>query len=111
MTLEELLAKREIEDLLYQYCRAIDRMDDALCLSVWHKDGTVQYFDRRPVQTIQEFLAYIAPAALKLKGQSHAITNVLIKVDGNVAYSESYSISFVQYFPADGKIVDDIRCG
>ena len=111
MTLEELFAKREIEDLLCEYCRATDRIDDALCLSVWHKDGTVQYFDRRPVQTIQEFLSYIAPGRLKIKGQTHAITNVLIKVHGDVAYSESYSISFVQYVPEDGKVVDDIRCG
>ena len=110
MTLEDLIVKKEIEDLLYIYCRAMDRVDDDLALSVWHEDGTLQYFDR-PVQTIRQFLAYSSPARLTLKSHTHAIVNILTKVDGDMAYSESYGISLGQQVPNDGVVIDDIYSG
>ena len=36
MTVEELLAKQEIRDVLMRYSRAIDRMDSELLASVYH---------------------------------------------------------------------------
>ena len=37
---EELLAKQAIREVIYRYCRGLDRMDRALALSCWHPGGT-----------------------------------------------------------------------
>src|SRR5438477_89804 len=37
--LETLAAKQAITEVIYRYCRGLDRMDRALALSVWHPGG------------------------------------------------------------------------
>ena len=39
MTLEELVAKQEISELLHRYCRGIDRFDRDLVRSCYHDDA------------------------------------------------------------------------
>jgi hypothetical protein len=41
--IEVLLTKQAITEVLYRYCRGLDRMDRAMASSVWHPGGTADY--------------------------------------------------------------------
>jgi hypothetical protein len=85
----ELVAKQEITEVLYRYCRGLDRMDRALADTVWHVDGTADYvgmFDG----TADGFLDWVWVQHEALYRHSHQITNILIEVDGDRAASEAY---------------------
>src|ERR1700676_916277 len=40
---DELGAKQAITEVLYRYCRAIDRMDRDLASTIWHPGGSADY--------------------------------------------------------------------
>lgn len=39
----QLADKEAIRDLIYTYCRAVDRIDIPLGHSIWHEDGVADY--------------------------------------------------------------------
>ena len=82
-------AKLAITEVLYRYCRALDRMDRDLADTIWHPGGTADYGP-----TFQGPAAGLLDAMwaghAKLLGHSHQVTNVLIEVDGDRAASEAY---------------------
>ena len=41
--LEAAADRQEITDLIYRYCRAMDRMDHEQGYAIWHEDGTADY--------------------------------------------------------------------
>ena len=90
--IQELLDKQALLEVVTRYCRAVDRCDAELLLSVYHEDawddrGT---FKGRPT----EFLARLQELMMnqeKTPGPvQHTITNALFEVDGDVAYGETY---------------------
>ncbi|MDB5446763.1 MAG: aromatic-ring-hydroxylating dioxygenase beta subunit [Phenylobacterium sp.] len=93
MGLEELAAHIEIQQVLYRYCRGVDRGDVALLASVYHPDGIDRHGAFSGLGT--EFAALLVPRMdqVPTAGQHH-ITNVLIELNGQVANVESYYIAF-----------------
>lgn len=91
MNLLLLQAKQSITEVLYRYCRGLDRMDKALALSVWSPKAIVDYG-----ATFRGKAAEFVDVAWKIHGEleshSHQISNILIEVDldTNTASSESY---------------------
>ena len=88
--LTELADKQAIRDLVYTYCRAVDRMDVPLGHSIWHDDGWADYGadyyqgpGKRVIDTICEHHR-------NLISHSHQVTNILISLDGDRAGSEAY---------------------
>jgi hypothetical protein len=82
-------AKLAITEVIYRYCRALDRMDRALADTVWHPAGTADYgptFQGSATGLLDAMWANHA----KLLGHSHQVTNILIEVDGDHAGSEAY---------------------
>lgn len=108
--IETLLAKQEITEQLYTYCRAFDRLDDALALTVWHEGGTVQYGDQ-PVVTIADYLKPSSNVRRALDNCSHQVTNILIRVRGEKAVSEAYVTASLQEKPVDGKMGENLFRG
>jgi hypothetical protein len=82
----------EIQQVLYRYCRAVDRGDEALLSSVYHP-GAV---DRHGAYqgTGEAFAAMLVSSMDRAPrvGQHH-ITNVLIELDGDAADVESYFLA------------------
>jgi len=109
-TLETLLAKQAITEQLYRYCRAFDRMDHALALSVWHADGTVQY-GNKPTEPIAAYLGPSETYRWTLDNCSHQITNLLIRVRGARAVSEAYVTASLQEQAQDGRVVENLFRG
>jgi hypothetical protein len=85
----DIEAKLAITEVIYRYCRALDRMDRALADTVWHPAGTADYgptFQGSASGLLDSMWANHA----KLLGHSHQVTNILIEVDGDHAGSEAY---------------------
>ena len=88
--LRDLLDKQRITEVLYTYCRAMDRNDRELGYTVWHPDGTANYegmFDGLG----RDFVDFgIGAHETVFDGTSHQVTNVTIEVGGSRAKSEAY---------------------
>ena len=108
-SLDTLLAKQAITEVIYGYCRALDRMDKDAAYQVWHPDGTADYGEDIFGGTGHEFVDWVWTAHAAMSTHSHQITNVLIKVKGDKAVSEAYVTVALRTLPfGDGADVADI---
>jgi hypothetical protein len=112
---EVLLIKQEIAETLYLYCRAMDRIDEALTLSIWHPDGTCNYSSKSgvPDMLFRDYLTGSTKARAGFANHSHQITNILIKPegDGARALSEAYFTASLQTVPKDGWVSEHLWRG
>ncbi len=106
LTVDELLAREQIRDVLYRYCRGVDRGDVGLLKSVYHTDalddhGTFQGSGHDFARYIVENMDGAA------NGAQHHITNVLIELNlaALSAQVESYFIAFHPYTDASSSRV------
>ncbi len=110
VVLEELVAKQAISEIIYRYCRGLDRMDRPLALSCWHTDGTADYGELFR-GTGEGFIDWVWPRHEALLGHSHQITNILIEVDGERAASESYVTVALRSERDAGTLTDRVTRG
>jgi len=89
-TLAELADKQAIRDLIYTYCRAVDRIDVPLGHSIWHDDGHADYgagYYQGPGKGV---IDTICAHHQHLLSHSHQVSNILIELHGESAGSEAY---------------------
>lgn len=103
----ELLAKQAITEVLYSYCRGLDRMDRALADTVWHPGGTADYGPMFQ-GTGAEFLDWVWKTHENFTAHSHQITNILIRLEPDVqhALSETYLTVVLRTPVVDGTVSD-----
>jgi hypothetical protein len=84
-------ARRQIQDALLRYARGVDRLDAELISSAYYPDAEdyrgaagPAFIGAKAGPTIVERLRASCDASF------HSITNMLIEIDGDVAWSESY---------------------
>lgn len=87
-SVHELLDKQACVELVYRLARAIDRCDESLLRSLFHPGATDDHGAFHG--TAAGFADWVMPVLNSMKRTQHCIANVLIEVDGNVAYGESY---------------------
>lgn len=88
-SLESVADRQAIEELIYRYCRSVDRIDPALGYSIWHRNAVADY---------GEFYHGDGPGVIDLICEqhrhtlchSHQVSNILIQLDGDRAGSECY---------------------
>jgi len=90
--LQALLDKHAIYEVLARYARAIDRRDEVLLRSVFHPDAIDHHAGRRATAT--EFCTWAMQLLGRIGPTAHYMGFPLIELDGNVAYSECYTIAF-----------------
>ena len=98
--LRQLADKQAITELLYTYCRAVDRIDAVLGHSIWHEGSHADYgadFYQGPGPGV---IDKICASHMGLRAHSHQVTNILITLDGDRAGSEAYVHAVLQ---RDGK--------
>ncbi|HEY1831421.1 MAG TPA: nuclear transport factor 2 family protein [Acidimicrobiales bacterium] len=87
--ISDLSDRQAITDVLHRYCRAIDRADEELLASVYHPDafddhgsfsGDATAFVSRTIERMRD----------EYEASQHRIANVLIDLQGDLAYVESY---------------------
>jgi uncharacterized protein YceH (UPF0502 family)/ketosteroid isomerase-like protein len=90
---QALLDKQAIHEVLAKYCRALDRCDVELMKSVYWEDavdahgifhGNAHEFCEFIVRSVQDWFEVA----------THVITNLLIDLRGDVAYTEAYLYSY-----------------
>jgi hypothetical protein len=87
--------KQAITDLIYRYCRSMDRIDAELGYSLWHDDAVADYGDIYQGSG-RGFIDFVCARHRGLIAQSHQITNVIIEVDRDRAGSEAYVFANVR---------------
>jgi len=87
-----LMDKQQITELLYRYCRAVDRIDPELGHSVWHEGAVADYGSiyQGSGYGVTDFICNAHKHGLV---HSHQITNIIIELDGDMARSEAYITS------------------
>ena len=89
--LEVLLAKQAITEKLFEYCRAMDRLDAALGKGCFHADAKVDYGEHVFRGSGHAFVEMCMEAHQRFHAHSHQVTNILIRLDGpERARSECY---------------------
>lgn len=91
--LRQLLDKRAIEELVLNYCRAVDRRDFALLATLYHPraiDDHGGYFSG----SASEFVARLPEIIAANRLTSHHVTNMLIAVAGDYAEGEIYTLAY-----------------
>jgi hypothetical protein len=87
-----LIDKQKISELLYRYCRAVDRIDPELGYTVWH-DGAEADYGSIYQGTGRGVVDFICNSHKLGVVHSHQITNIIIELDGDRAFSEAYITS------------------
>lgn len=91
--LQPLFDRQAITDLVYRYCRSVDRLDVPLGHSIWHDDATADYGADVYQGRGKGVIDLICRQHLHALHHSHQVTNLLIDLDGNLAGSEAYCIA------------------
>ncbi len=90
--IQELIDQHQIKTVLYRYCRGIDRRDFAAVRACYHPDATDDHGNF--VGGVEEFLGHVQVSLSRFRQTMHQIANVLIEIDGDVAWSEAYVIAY-----------------
>ncbi len=106
---QDVIDKQAITEIIYRYCRGLDRMDKALTLSCWHEGGTDDH-GALFSGTAEDFVAWVWPVHEAMERTQHTISNILIQVDGDRAGAESYYTVYLRT-PAEGGVVDIVGGG
>jgi hypothetical protein len=111
MSAAELVAREAIRQALHDYCRGMDRRDDALALAVWHADGTADYGAGVFQGSARDFVAQVSRNHLRRTAHAHQIATVGIIVAGDRAASEAYVTVRLRSSGADGGETEEVFVG
>lgn len=97
-SLDALIAKDQIRDVLMRYCRGVDRGDTELLKSCYHPDATDDHGHWKG--NGHEFADFIVGSiAARAHHTTHAVANVLIELDpadADRARAESYAVAYLR---------------
>jgi hypothetical protein len=88
--LQDVADRQAITDLIYRYCRSVDRLDIPLGHSIWHEDGHADYGAAVYQGNGRGVIDHICAQHLHTLHHSHQVSNIIIDLDGDRAGSESY---------------------
>jgi hypothetical protein len=91
VTLDDLLAREEITDVIKRLARATDRLDEALMASCYHHDGFDDHNAFRGSGT--EFARWVMTALPHFTATMHFIGPPYIRVDRPVAQADTYCVA------------------
>jgi hypothetical protein len=98
--LRELFDRQQITQLLYRYCRAVDRIDEELGYTIWHDDAQVDY-GRIYQGSGRGLIDFICAAHRHALVHSHQVTNITLEIKADHAHSEAYVTSAMRLMHAD----------
>jgi len=81
--------RQAITDVIYRYCRAVDRIDSELGYSIWNEDAIADYGSIYQGSG-RGVIDLICSQHQHLLCHSHQVSNILIELDGDTAGSEAY---------------------
>jgi hypothetical protein len=109
-SVERLADRLQIQEVLYRYCAAIDRIQPgALIDNVFHADAMID--KSGAPYPVAEFVATVAARHPGVPSASHMVTNVLIDfLDQDRAFVESWCLALERHPPAgeESRTVDRV---
>lgn len=109
--LDELLAKQEITEVIFTYCRCMDRCDAELGKEVFHEDARVDYGEQMYRGSGYGFVDFALKGHEDFLSHSHQLGSILIRVDGDRAYSECYGDVTLRRQDESGQLIDSRNLG
>ena len=106
---DELADREAIRDVLLRYCRASDRVDEALLRSVYWEDAEDDHLEFSGGR--EEFIEYCKPILTAMRFNQHMIGNMLIRIDGDRADAETYFFAYHSVPNEDGQRMDSFSGG
>lgn len=103
--LQKLIDQGAIQQLLFDYCHAVDRCDGEALAATFHEDG----FDDHGVFTgsARDFVKWVIPFLLEnTLSTTHPITNIRLRIEGDVAFSECYVAPVLRRKEGNNEILD-----
>lgn len=91
--LQTLLDKQAIQELLWRYCRAIDRRDFQALKALYHEDAIDEHGGMFSGPA-HEFIAKLPQIMAPMEVVWHQLGNMLIEVDGDEAWGEIYTLAY-----------------
>jgi hypothetical protein len=88
--MQDLADRLAITDLIYRYCRSVDRLDIPLGRAIWHEDAVADYGENTYQGDGRSVIDHICAQHLHTLHHSHQISNIIIDLDGDRAGTESY---------------------
>lgn len=107
-TIEDLLDKQAIIELSYTYTRACDRMDRELLETVYWPDGSDDHGTFKG--SAPDYVDWVMGFLAGWISTHHDNTNILIDLDGDVAYGEVNWNGYYRY-EIDGVLHDHLAVG
>jgi hypothetical protein len=86
-----MLDKQDCIELVHRMARAIDRCDGELVNQLFHPDATDDHGSYKG--TAKDFVPWVMEVLSGMRRTQHMIGNILINLDGDRAYGESYFIA------------------
>ncbi|MGI9328102.1 MAG: nuclear transport factor 2 family protein [Pseudomonadales bacterium] len=109
LELREAIDKQAIREVCMLYCRAVDRLDEAVLPRVFHDDATVAYgtYDGPTSGFIANTFAHLKT----MERTFHCLGNQLIVLDGDHATGEVYVYAYICTKEDSGELVDTLLVG
>ena len=106
--IQALLDKQDIAELSYRYSRAVDRLDRDLLASVYWPDGSDDH--GAFVGSAPDYVDWVMDLLSGWIAVHHDNANILIELDGDVAYGEVHWTGYYTY-EVNGRVHDQIAAG
>jgi hypothetical protein len=90
--LQRLLAVQDVRDVVYRYCRGVDRCDYDMIRSCYHADAVDDHGEY--IGGVDGFIAHVEANLGRFERTMHFVGNVLVDVNGSRARSEAYTIAY-----------------
>ncbi|MEL6364450.1 MAG: nuclear transport factor 2 family protein [Pseudomonadota bacterium] len=108
-TVETMLARQDINDVLARYARGVDRADEALLRSCYH-EGAIEEHANAYSGPADAYITDAVKRIRKMGPMAHYLCNTHIELDGDVAWVETYVLTFAR-FEQDGAPYDTLTGG
>ena len=99
--IREMIDRQKIADVLGRYARGIDRCDIDALASVFWPEAKADYGSGQ-----QLAMAWCQATLEALKGMlrtQHAISNIMVEIDGDTAHAETYCQAYHEIEGSDGR--------
>ncbi len=108
-TIETVLAKQDITDVIMRYARGVDRADAEILKSCYHENA-IEEHGSTYAGPAHAYIDGAVPRIKKMGVMAHYVCNISTELDGDKAYVETYVLTFAR-FDKDGDPWDTLTGG
>ena len=109
LTLDDLVAREEIGDVVKALARGTDRLDETLMASCYHRDGTDDHNVFRGTGT--QFARWVVETLPHFEATMHFVGSPRVQRDGDVAAVDTYCVAHHISHPDDAGRQTDLLLG